>query len=287
MLHDLYTTRGETLSAIPWNVHPRPQMKRDSCIILNGEWDFSTTDPVFDRKILVPFCPESMLSGIREHFPEGTALWYRKKVTLPEGFNRGRVLLHIGAADQIADVYVNGKQLAHHEGGYEAFCVDITDALQEENEISVCCLDDLNDQRFPYGKQVMNRGGMWYTPVSGIWQTVWLESVPEIYIERLIIENRGYSVTIGIGRDMPGTVTVAELGVFPLEKGKVTITPENPHFWSPEDPFLYDPAQTYRSVAAYISCKIQMLTSFSVLLTAIVIMSMDIKTPRQTVNRFM
>ena len=189
MLHELYTTRGENLTGTPWDVYPRPQLKRDSCINLNGEWEFCAGEPVFDRKILVPFCPESLLSGVTEHFPEGTALWYRKNVTLPEGFNRGRVLLHIGAADQTAEVCVNGRKLASHEGGYEAFSVDITEALQEENEITICCRDDLNKQEYPYGKQVLpeKRGGMWYTPVSGIWQTVWLESVPAAYIEKLDI----------------------------------------------------------------------------------------------------
>ncbi len=243
MLHELYTTYGETLTGTPWDVYPRPQMRRDSYLNLNGTWDFAVGKPEFTGKtIQVPFCPESTLSGVKEHFPEGTALWYRRKVILPEGFNRGKVLLHIGAADQTADIYVNGTHLAHHEGGYEAFSVDITAALTEENDISICCRDDLNDQQFPYGKQVLpeKRGGMWYTPVSGIWQTVWLESVPEIYMEKLNIENRGYSVTISTVPAMDGTVTVAGLGKYTLEKGSVTITPENPRLWSPEDPYLYD-----------------------------------------------
>ena len=240
MLHDLCTVHGENLTGTPWSVYPRPQMKRDSYLNLNGEWDFSVSNKNFDRKIQVPFCPESALSGIKEHFGEGVELWYRKFVILPEGFNRGRVLLHIGAADQVADVYVNGTKLLHHEGGYEAFSVDITEVLQEENEIHICCVDDLKDQRFPYGKQVMNRGGMWYTPVSGIWQTVWMESVPETYIQKLSIENRGYSVTISTVPALNGTVNVAGLGAYALENGTVTITPENPHLWSPEDPYLYE-----------------------------------------------
>ena len=243
MLQDLSTAHGEKCTGTPWNIYPRPQMRRDSWLNLNGEWDFSAGKPAFEGKtILVPFCPESRLSGIGEHFPEGTPLWYRRTVTLPEDFNRGRVLLHIGAADQTAEIYVNGRKLASHEGGYEAFAVDITDALQDENEIMICCRDDLRDQTYPYGKQVLpeKRGGMWYTPVSGIWQSVWLESVPEVYIEKLSIENRGYSVTINTGLEIPGTVTVAELGQFPLEGGTVTITPENPNLWSPENPYLYD-----------------------------------------------
>ena len=244
MLQELYTARGEALEGTPWTVYPRPQMKRESYLNLNGEWAFSTNygEPEGVTSIQVPFCPESRLSGINHHFPEGAGLTYRRVVKLPDGFNRGRILLHIGAADQTAMVFVNKKKLCEHKGGYEAFCVDITDVLQEENEIVIVCTDSLRDQSFPYGKQVLpeKRGGMWYTPVSGIWQTVWLESVPETYIEKLNIENRGYSVIISTAPALEGKVTVAGLGEYPLENGSVTITPENPHLWSPEDPFLYE-----------------------------------------------
>ena len=249
MLQKLWTAQGEYLrdnpEIRPWNVYPRPQMKRDSYLNLNGWWDFAVSSweafPVdYTKSIRVPFCPESQLSGIEKHYPDGSYLFYRRKLTLPEGFNRGRVLLHIGAADQVADVFVNGRQVCHHEGGYDAFCCDITAALAEENEIIVRCKDDLNDQSFPYGKQTLTRGGMWYTPVSGIWQTVWVESVPETYVASLNIENRGTSVTIDTGNpELSGTVTVKDLGSFDLTDGKVTVTPENPHLWSPEDPFLY------------------------------------------------
>ena len=242
MLQNLSTIHGENLAGTPWNVYPRPRMRRDNWINLNGEWEFSAGAPDFQGKtIMVPFCPESALAGVKTHYPEGTPLWYRRKLQLPEGFRRGRVLLHIGAADQVADVYVNGTYMMRHEGGYDAFCVDITEALQDENELSICCYDDLNKQEFPYGKQVLpeKRGGMWYTPVSGIWQSVWLESVPETYIRRLNIENRGYSVTITTEPALNGFVKVKELGDFALENGKVTITPENPRLWSPEDPYLY------------------------------------------------
>ena len=251
MLQELWTPEGEILKnnpdLQPWNVYPRPQMKRDNWINLNGNWDFtaqkeSWLPKEYDLTIRVPFCPEAPLSGIHGHFPEGTNLCYRKKLTLPEGFNRGRVLLHIGAADQVADVYVNGKEVCHHEGGYEAFSCDITEALAAENELVICCRDDLNNQSYPYGKQVLpeKRGGMWYTPVSGIWQTVWLESVPETYVKKLNIENRGYSVTISVEPAMDGRITVPELGTYELVEGKVTITPENPSLWSPENPYLYD-----------------------------------------------
>ena len=240
MLQKLTTARGEALSGTPWTVYPRPQMKRDSYINLNGQWEFSVDKPEFTGKtIRVPFCPESALSGVEQHFEEGMPLYYCRTFALPENFNRGRVLLHIGASDQITDVSVNGNHVCHHEGGYDAFCCDITAYLKEENEIVVRCVDDLRNQKFPYGKQTLTRGGMWYTPVSGIWQTVWLESVPERYIEKLNIENRGYSVTISTVPALEGKVNVPELGEFSLENGSVTITPENPHLWSPEEPYLY------------------------------------------------
>ena len=135
---------------------------------------------------------------------------------------------------------MNGQFLSTHKGGYEAFSVDITDVLKEENILEICVQDDLNNKSQPYGKQTLKRGGMWYTPVSGIWQTVWLESVPETYIRKLNIENRGASVTISTEPALDGKVTVKGLGEFALSNGKVTIQPENPHFWSPEDPYLYE-----------------------------------------------
>ena len=242
MLQKLTTHRGEALTTTPWTVYPRPQMKRDSYVNLNGIWDFSGEDPDRFTTITVPFCPESALSGVEEHYAEGSILTYRRRFALPEGFNRGRVLLHIGAADQHAMVYVNQKLLGQHDGGYEAFSFDITDVLQQENELKILCWDDLNDPKQPYGKQVLpaKRGGMWYTPVSGIWQTVWLECVPETYIRKLNIENRGYGVTISTEPAMDGRVKVDSLGEYQLKNGTVTITPENPRLWSPEDPFLYE-----------------------------------------------
>lgn len=239
----LTTVQGEALlqsNSTPWDVYPRPQMKRDSYFNLNGLWDFSSGEATLDQKIRIPFCPESQLSGLQLHLEDGKDFWYRRSFALPEGFCKGRILLHIGAADQYAQIYVNQKPLAEHHGGYEAFYVDITDALQDENELLIRCRDNLKDLSQPYGKQTLKRGGMWYTPVSGIWQTVWLESVPRNSIEKLHIENRGASVTVSIEPKLEGKVSVSGLGEFLLQDGSVTITPDKPHFWSPEDPFLYD-----------------------------------------------
>ena len=245
---DLMTVRGQALlesGENPWQVYPRPQMKRDCYVNLNGRWDF-TVSPApdlpesYDQKILVPFCPESQLSGLKFHPEDGNYLFYRRRFTLPEGFRKDRVLLHFGAVDQETEVYVNQKRVGSHVGGYDAFVLDITDALEAENELVVRVRDDLRTPRLPYGKQTLKRGGMWYTPVSGIWQTVWLESVPQSYIAGLSIENRGASVTISITPPLSGKVLVADLGEFPLENGSVTISPEQPRWWSPEDPYLYE-----------------------------------------------
>ena len=238
---DLCTSQGEELlhgEQTPWTVYPRPQMRRDSYVNLNGMWEFSVADT--HKSIRVPFCPESTLSGVGEHFAEESTLTYRRTFVLPEGFARERVLLHFGAVDQEAVVLVNGQEVGRHRGGYEAFTLDITHALQDENELVVLCRDNLHDQSYPYGKQTLKRGGMWYTPVSGIWQTVWLESVPTNYIHKLNIENRGYGVTISIEPKQPGKVTVSGLGEYTLVDGSVTIIPENPNLWSPETPYLYD-----------------------------------------------
>ena len=236
----LLTRQEEALQnagAPVWDVYPRPQMRRDSYLNLNGMWEFTAEGE--RHSIRVPFCPESRLSGIGKHFSEGAELVYRRSFTLPENFNQGRILLHIGAADQHLTCCVNGQKIGEHDGGYEAITFDITDTLQAENEIVLSIRDDLNDRSYPYGKQVTpdKRGGMWYTPVSGVWQSVWLESVPKNYIRRLNIENRGYSVTISAEPEMEGTVIIPGLGEFPLGS---TVTPENPHLWSPEYPYLYE-----------------------------------------------
>ena len=242
MTNTLYTDAGAAITDTPWEHYPRPQMRRDSYVNLNGRWDFAVSQgaaPVYDRKILVPFCPESPLSGIHEHFPEGAALSYRRSFTLPEGFCKDRVLLHIGAADQVLKCYVNGKDVGAHAGGYEAMTFDITDALAEENVLELRCTDNLYFHDYPYGKQSLSRGGMWYTPVSGVWQSIWLESVPANYIRDVQIENLDNGVRISVLPAMRGTVSVEGLGDFPLLAGFAEITPESPKWWSPEDPYLY------------------------------------------------
>ena len=258
---DLLTRQGEDLLSaheLPWNVYPRPQMRRENWLNLNGEWDFSLSNNPwlpgkYDAKITVPFCMESILSGLKKQHKYWEYLYYRRIFSLPEGFVRDRVLLHIGAADQRLTCYVNGKRVGKaHSGGYENISYDITRFLQDENILEFRCYDPIGEGTplpwcnisnvYPYGKQVApnKRGGMWYTPVSGIWQTVWLESVPKKYIHKLHIENRGYSVNISIEPKRTGKVIVPQLGEFPLVNGTVSIKPEKPNLWSPENPYLYD-----------------------------------------------
>ncbi len=243
-LAKLTTAQGEALSGTPWTVYPRPQLRRDSYVNLNGVWDFTSSSypalPVrYDEKILVPFCPESQLSGIGQHIPDGDFLFYRRSFTLPAGFHRGRVLLHIGAADQHLKCYVNRQLVGTHSGGYESMTFDITHCLQQDNLLELQCQDDLSDLTQPYGKQTLNRGGMWYTPVSGVWQTVWLESVPEYYVNHLDIQVTLDSATVTVSPALNGTVS-CEGKDYPLVNGKAVITPEHPRHWSPESPYLYD-----------------------------------------------
>lgn len=230
-------------------VHPRPQLRRETWMDLNGKWDFAVQadekEPEeFDRTILVPYCPESALSGIHNHFPERSFLFYRRYVRLPEASAGHRILLHVGAADQALTCYVNGVEIGSHTGGYTAFTMDITRAVREENEILLRVRDDLTDTAFPRGKQSLTPGGMWYTPVSGIWQSVWLEWVPETYIQSLDIRADMTEAVLDTGdASLFGTVTVmAPEGnvTLPLTGGRAVFRPETPRLWSPEDPYLYE-----------------------------------------------
>ena len=177
----LLTSDGEHLHGGEWDVYPRPTLVRDSFYSLNGKWELTATDGRVES-ITVPYPPESILSGVGRSMGKRPHLLYRRLFSLPCGFIKDRVILHFGAVDQIATVTLNGKLLGKHIGGYGHFSFDITEYLKNENELTVDVIDNLCDKILPYGKQREDRGGMWYTPVSGIWQTVWLESVPENYV---------------------------------------------------------------------------------------------------------
>ena len=211
-------------------------MKRASWVNLNGAWEFSVGEE--KRTIVVPFAPESQLSGVQKHFPEGSTLCYRREFAADPS-QRGRFLLHFGAVSQCAEIYVNQTLVGTHKGSYEAFSFDITHLLRENNELVVCATGNLDDFTLPYGKNVKNPGGMWYTPVTGIWQTVWAERVPEKHIETLDIQVTLDTATITVTPALDGQVIV-EGKTYPLVAGKAVVTPENPHHWTPEDPYLYD-----------------------------------------------
>lgn len=244
----LDTDRGAALTGTPWPEYPRPSLRRDSFVNLNGEWDFAVGDPAimpenFDRTIRVPFPPESKLSGIGQVFPEEQALYYRKNFTLPEEFVGRRVLLHFGAVDQEAAVFLNGKELGTHIGGYQAFSYEITDALERENTLLVRVRDRLSQRILPYGKQTRKRGGMWYTPVSGIWQTVWMEAVGENYIRSIQTETgenwaRLYFEGITDGQAIVHTPD-GDLNLT-VSDGMLEVLLDRPRLWCPEDPYLYE-----------------------------------------------
>ncbi len=228
-------TPWEKQPEIPWNEYPRPQLRRDSFFCLNGLWDFSVNGRAAG-KILVPYPPEARLSGAAAVVP-GDRLVYERDFSLPQGFRRDRVLLHFGAVDQVCSVRLNGRDLGGHTGGYLPFSFDITDFLEERNHLRVECLDELSHD-FPYGKQRADRGGMWYTPVSGIWQTVWLESVPEDYIRAVKISTDTASVLLEIDGEGPFTVE-CDGKIYRPKSGKFRIRPEHPRLWTPETPHLY------------------------------------------------
>ena len=250
---DLYTPSGERLAAdrdrIPWEVYPRPTLRRDSYLCLNGWWDFAVTSDgepssvVYDQTIRVPYCPESLLSDVHKVFSANSHLWYRREFALPDGFQKDRVILHIGGADQHTWVYVNDRLVGKHRGGYDPISVDITDYLAEHNTLVVHVTDQLNDAVLPYGKQKYKRGGMWYTPVSGIWQTVWLESVPDKYVRALNVSTYENGATIRVDGDDEGVVVVTTPdgeAECPLRGGVAQVDLPNPRLWCPEDPYLYE-----------------------------------------------
>ena len=245
----------------PWGEHldencilteyPRPQMRRDSYLNLNGRWEYAITDSDelprrWDGTILVPFSPESALSGVGRSLQPGQTLWYRREVIVPQGFipADGRLLLHFGAVDQEAAVYWNGRLLGRHMGGYNAFTLDATDALGPRNSLVVRVHDDTDASFHSRGKQKTRRGGIWYTPQSGIWQTVWMEAVPRHYIESLrivpLFDQSAVEVMVRCSQPLQCEATVDGRTV-PFTSGEPARIPM-PDFraWSPEDPYLYD-----------------------------------------------
>ncbi|MGX5688305.1 glycoside hydrolase family 2 protein [Arcticibacter tournemirensis] len=240
--------------------YPRPQMVRENWANLNGLWNYSilpkdgAKPSAYQGKILVPFAVESALSGVGKRVGKDSILWYNTSVSIPSAMKGKRVLLHFGGVDWETEVYVNGKKVGMHQGGNDPFSFDITSSLKKsgKQEISVRVWDPTDEGPQPRGKQVRRPEGIWYTPVTGIWQTVWLEAVAQTYIsgtkQTPDIDKKALIVSASVENAVKGDKVkisawdgkskVAETTVDAGTETALNIA--NPKLWSPDSPFLYD-----------------------------------------------
>ncbi len=260
-------TLWEPAQPIPLPEYPRPQMTRPDWVNLNGWWDFailpkdSPAPQTFEGKILVPYAVESLLSGVSKPLLPDQRLWYRRTFNRPVVEAGNRVFLHFGAVDYECNVWVNGRRIGAHRGGYLPFTFEFTDALvKEENDLLVSVWDPTDTGLQQRGKQVLQPKGIWYTAVSGIWQTVWLEVVPEISIESLKLtpdlDSQSLSVEVKVrgaadnvyveadvfsgGEKISSDSTLAKDAALGLLVSQVRIEIPNLVAWSPANPHLYD-----------------------------------------------
>ena len=251
----LYTRWGKELDkTLPLNDYPRPQLKRDSFINLNGEWNYAIYDEYkkfggYQGKITVPFSPECILSGVEKLVEPTDILYYQRYFDFKRSGHR--VLLHFGAVDYECEVTLNNTVIGEHKGGYLPFTFDITAyVLDGENDLRLAVKDPSNTGTQARGKQTFKRGGIWYTPQSGIWQTVWIEEVSKDYIESIKltpdIDRDEINIEVkytGSYSDEMAAIVLDNgdvIGGSKLEDGKCTIKLNEYECWSPENPKLYD-----------------------------------------------
>jgi len=244
-----------------WNVYPRPIMERDEWQNLNGLWNYSiseiksTAPAKYDGEILVPFAIESDLSGVGKTPGPDNVIWYNRSFSVPSSWKGQDVMLNFGAVDWACDVWVNDFKVGSHKGGYTPFSINITAALNKkgDNTLTVKVFDPTDAGYQPIGKQVNKPNGIWYTSVSGIWQTVWIEPVAKNHISgiRTVPDIDNNTITVDISQSRPEPGTVAEVQVFDgddiVATGKsingqpvVIDMPADAKLWSPGDPNLYD-----------------------------------------------
>ena len=244
----------------PWPEYPRPTMVRDQWQNLNGLWNYSVVATADSAKVkqtgrvLVPYPIESSLSGVGRSLAPDETLVYRRTFTLPADWGKRRVLLHFGAVDWQAHIKVNGRVIGAHTGGYAPFEFNITDALKEgENELVVSVTDPTDTGGQPRGKQWLKPHGIWYTPTSGIWQTVWLEPVaPTGSVKSIQVQPNAAEGWVEITANVEGSAASDGVSFEVSAGGKLVaqgtslsgraarITFSNPRLWTPQDPFLYD-----------------------------------------------
>ena len=241
----------------PLSEYPRPQFARDSYLNLNGYWDYAVCSrteefPGWQGKILVPYSPECLLSGLPEgmEITPSDVLYYRLKFKIEAGFLKAHTFLHFDAVDCACRVYLNDKELGTHVGGYTPFTFDVTDIAKEgANTLQLVVTDPSDTSYHSRGKQRVKHGGIWYTPQSGIWQTVWLESVPETYLRDMTIipdiDRDKLIVRLDIAGKADSVNLVVSDGRNALVNQKAegdTVVIDLPEYelWSPENPKLYD-----------------------------------------------